>query len=95
MRPSDPDANQFQEVQIAVDASRDGLRFISRLGHWYVGMGLLVNFPYSRTESLKWDYLGRVVRLEQLDDGCLSVALRYMSRFNLPSYSTPAWRQFR
>lgn len=69
-----------EEVRTTVNVSRDGLYFTTALKHYYVGMWLLLTFPYSPVDPIKTEEIGKVVRLERLADGRVGVAVQFLSR---------------
>ena len=79
VRPLNPRQKQLEEVSNALNFSRKGLYFTTRLNHYYVGMGLLVTIPYCSVATLRRKYLGEVVRVEHLADGRQGVAVRFLS----------------
>lgn len=80
LRPSDPREHAFDDVRSSVNASSRGVYFTTWCGSYRVGMPLLVTFPCSPVPAvLNVDYLGRVVRLEQLSDGRLGVAVELLA----------------
>lgn len=93
LRPSDPSVKHFEEVRLTFNASCDGLYFTTRHKSYYKGMRLFVTFPYSSVEALNCEYLGYVVRIDQLTDGRLGVAVQLLSTINLAALGTRASRQ--
>ena len=72
VRPSDPQEERFEDISKTVNASRKALYFITGRDSYYIGMRLYVTLPYS-------EYLGQVVRIEQLEDGRRGVAVQLLS----------------
>ncbi len=61
-----------EELQTTVNISRDGLYFITSLEHpYYPGMRLMVTSPFAPE-------IAEVIRVEQLADGCVGVALQFL-----------------
>jgi hypothetical protein len=87
VRPSQPMAEGFEEVLSTVNAARDSLYFIGWKNSYNVGMRLFITFPYSsRADPIKSEYLGQVVRVEQLDGGRRGVAVRLITTINLTEW---------
>ncbi len=78
VRPLDP--NYKEEVQTTLNASRSGLYFTTRAGHYYLGMLVRVTFPYAGFDPCHSEYSGEVVRVEELEDGRFGVAVRIYLR---------------
>ncbi len=74
--PFEPRYRHLREVAKVKNFTRDGLYFTTRLKHYFVGMKLLVTFPFCRQAPALRDFLGSVVRIETLADGTFGVALR-------------------
>ena len=60
-----------EELQTTVNISRDGLYFITSLGDYYPGMRLMVTWPFAPE-------IAEVIRVEQLADGCVGVAVQFL-----------------
>ena len=60
-----------EELQTTVNISRGGLYFTTSLEHYYEGMRVMVTSPFPPE-------IGEVVRVEQLADGCLGVAVQFL-----------------
>ena len=78
IKPSKPECarpksryGHVQELQTTVNISSGGLYFITSLEHYYKGMKLMVTSPFPPE-------IGEVVRVEQLADGCLGVAVQFL-----------------
>ncbi len=83
-RPSDPHDKHFDEVRVTVSASPSGLYFNTRRNSYYKGMRLFVTFPYfSASDTMNCDYLGEVLRVDELPDGRYGIAVRLVSSMNL------------
>src|SRR5437899_12360603 len=68
---------RVEEVQTTVNDSGDGLYFLTSLHHYRVGMLTAVTFPYSPTDPVKTEEIGEVVRVEQLADGQMGIAIKF------------------
>ena len=78
LRPFDPRYACLEEVQTTLNFNRDGLYFTTWLEQYFLGMRVLVTFPYCSEASARLEYLGKVVRMERLADGRLGVAVQFV-----------------
>jgi len=76
--PFEPKYRHLQEVRKIKNFTRDGLYFLTHLTHYFIGMKVLVTFPFDDKAPVQNDYLGSVVRLERLSSGMIGVALRFV-----------------
>lgn len=76
--PFDPRFTEIEDVGQVVDFTRDGLYFITCMPHYFVGMRLIVTFPYGDNISAHRKFLATVVRLEHRDDDRRGIALRFL-----------------
>jgi hypothetical protein len=84
VRPSEPRDDHFEDVPISVNASRDGLYFVSRLHSYYPGMRVFVTFPYSSPhDPMNCEYVAQVLRVEKLEGGKTGVAVHLKMSLNL------------
>jgi PilZ domain len=85
LRPSDPEQEQqFDQILKTLNTSRNGLYLTAERSCYREGMRLFITFPYSATmPSLHSEYIGQVVRLDQLEDGHHGVAIQLLSSMNL------------
>lgn len=84
VRPSDPKDPNFEEVQQTLNASREGLYFATKRGSYYVGMRLFITFPYSSpTDPINCEYIGEVLRVEQLGNSRYGIAVHLLSTINM------------
>ena len=84
VRPSEPRDDHFEDVPVSVNASRDGLYFVSRLHSYYPGMRVFITFPYSSPhDPMNCEYVGQVLRVEKLDNGKTGVAVHLQMSVNL------------
>jgi len=78
--PSIPRGELFEEIGTASHVSREGFYFLASRRHYEEGMRLLVTLPYHYPrESGDHSYLAQVVRVEQLANGQLGVAVQILS----------------
>jgi hypothetical protein len=84
VRPSEPRDDHFEDVPVSVNASRDGIYFVSRLQSYYPGMRVFVTFPYSSPhDPMNCEYVGQVLRVEKLENGKTGVAVHLKMSVNL------------
>ena len=91
VRPSDPLEQHFEDLPISVNASKEGIYFVSRRkACYYKGMRVFVTFPFSsQHDPLNCEYVAEVVRVEELPNGKFGVAVHLKMSMNLSSPSTP------
>jgi hypothetical protein len=78
VRPFDARFAEIEDVGQVVDFTRDGLYFRTSMPHYFVGMRLIVTFPFGEKVSAHRKFLASVVRLEQLEKDCLGIAVRLL-----------------
>jgi hypothetical protein len=78
VRPFDPRFEGIEDVGQVVDFTRDGLYFRTCMPHYFLGMRLIVTFPYGDKISAHRKFLVTVVRLEHRGDGSRGVAVRFL-----------------
>ncbi len=80
VRPSGPDDDHFEEVRSMRDLSRSGFYFITERVSYRPGIELHVVPAFG---CLNLEYLGEVVRVEQLPGGEFGVAVRLLRVENM------------
>lgn len=78
IRPFDARYAEIEDVGQVMDFTRDGLFFLTSMPHYYVGMRLIVTFPYGDKVSAHRRMLATVVRLDHLEGGARGVAVRVL-----------------
>ncbi len=78
VRPFDARFADVRDVGEVIDFTRDGLFFTSCMPHYFVGMRVLVTFPFGEKVSAHKKFLGSVVRVEDRANGCAGVAVRFV-----------------
>lgn len=78
VRPFDARFMEIEDVGQVVDFTRDGLYFKTAMPHYFVGMRLIVTFPFGEKVSAHRKFLATVVRLEHLESGSRGVGLRFL-----------------
>jgi hypothetical protein len=79
VRPSEGDADPFEELPITTNVSKRGIYFHTNLEHYRVGMRLSVTSPFTFVnDPMRSEYLAEVVRVEQLADSRFGIAIRLL-----------------
>ena len=80
VRPSEGRYEPFEDVRTTLNVTSDSLYFTTRRQNYHPGMRLHVTFPCSPVPAaLNVDYVGEVVRVEDLGDGSHGVAIRLLT----------------
>ena len=86
VRPSEPRDEHFEDLPTSVNASREGIYFISRRNTYYKGMRVFVTFPFSSAhDPMNCEYVAEVVRIEELPNSKLGVAVHLKMTMNYGS----------
>jgi hypothetical protein len=86
VRPSEPRDDHFEDLPISVNASKDGIYFVTRLKSYYKGMRVFVTFPFSSPhDPMNCEYVAQVVRVEELPNGKFGVAVHLQMSVNYNS----------
>lgn len=78
VRPFDARFAEIVDVAEVIDFTRDGIYFATCMPHYFVGMRLLVTFPFGKKVSTHKKFLGNIVRLENRPDGGIGIAVRFV-----------------
>ncbi len=79
VRPSEGDAEHFEELPISTNVSKRGIYFHTNQQNYRVGMRLFVTYPFTFiNDPMKSEYLAEVVRVDQLDNTRFGVAIRFL-----------------
>jgi hypothetical protein len=85
IRPSDP---QFtEEICTTANVSRGGLYFTTPTKHYFVGMNVVVTLNFGPDDTRHREQIGDVVRVDQLADDMVGVAIRILMHNNPGIYS--------
>jgi hypothetical protein len=80
VRPSNPEEDDFEDISVSINASRDGVYFSSKRESYRVGLRLFVTYPYGEAhDPSNREYVAEVVRVETLREGTFGIALRLLS----------------
>jgi hypothetical protein len=86
VRPSEPRDEHFEDLPISVNASKDGIYFVTRLRAYYKGMRVFVTFPFnSPHDPMNCEYIAEVVRVEELPKDKFGVAVHLRMSVNYGS----------
>jgi hypothetical protein len=69
---------EIEDIGQVVDFTRDGLYFKTSMPHYFVGMRLIVTFPFGEKVSAHRKFLATVVRLERLENQSRGIAVRFL-----------------
>jgi len=78
IRPFDARFAEIVDVGEVIDFTRDGLYFATSMPHYFVGMRLLVTFPFGEKVAAHKKFLGSIVRLEDRPNGIVGIAVRFV-----------------
>ena len=78
VRPFDARFAEIVDVGEVLDFTRDGLFFKTCMPHYFMGMRLLVTFPFGEKITAHKKFLGSVVRMETRADGSVGIAVRFL-----------------
>jgi hypothetical protein len=68
----------IEDVGEVIDFTRDGLYFTTRMPHYFIGLRLVVTFPFGDKVVAHRKFLGSIVRTEDLGGGKSGVAVRFL-----------------
>lgn len=78
VRPFDARFAEIEDVGEVADFTRDGLFFKTAMPHYFVGMRLIVTFPFGERASAHRKFLASIVRMEHLDSDTRGIAVRFL-----------------
>lgn len=78
VRPFDARFMEIEDIGQVVDFTRDGLYFKTPMPHYFVGMRLIVTFPFGEKVSAHRKFLATVVRLEHIENDSRGIAVRFL-----------------
>jgi hypothetical protein len=78
VRPFDARFAEIVDVAEVIDFTRDGIYFATCMPHYFVGMRILVTFPFGKKVSTHKKFLGSIVRLENRPGGSVGIAVRFV-----------------
>jgi hypothetical protein len=87
VRPSLPMRDNFDDVARTLNASRTGIYFAARRAEYCKDMRLFVTYPFSTTPgTLNQEFVGRVVRIDELGDGRRGIAVELLTPLQVTAY---------
>jgi hypothetical protein len=78
IQPFDARFIDIIDVGEVSDFTRDGLYFSTCMPHYFMGMRLIVTFPFGDQASAHKRFLATIVRMEDREDGSRGVAVRFL-----------------
>jgi hypothetical protein len=79
VRPSDPEAEHFEELPFTLNVSKHGLYFHTNRTDYHTGMRLFITYPFTfANDPMKVEYLAEVLRADQLGNNRIGVAVRLL-----------------
>jgi hypothetical protein len=78
VQPFDARFIDIIDVGEVSDFTRDGLYFSTCMPHYFMGMRLIVTFPFGDQASAHKRFLATIVRMEDRPDGNRGVAVRFL-----------------
>lgn len=78
VQPFDARFIDIIDVGEVSDFTRDGLYFSTCMPHYFMGMRLIVTFPFGDQASAHKRFLGTIVRMEDREDGNRGIAVRFL-----------------
>ena len=83
VRPSDPKDDHFEDQPVSLNASKEGIYFITRQPNYYKGMRVFVTFPFSSPhDPMNCEYVGEIVRIEPQPNGKYGIAVHLLMTVN-------------
>ena len=79
VRPSEPHRADFDEIMPTKNAAVDSFYFTTKNQTYRAGLRVFVTYPYSEEPgSLNREFLGQVVRVDELDHGRRGIAVQLL-----------------
>jgi hypothetical protein len=78
VQPFDARFIDIIDVGEVSDFTRDGLYFSTCMPHYFMGMRLIVTFPFGDESTAHKRFLAIIVRMEDHTDGSRGVAVRFL-----------------
>ena len=90
VRSSEPRDEHFEDLPISVNASKEGIYFVTRRPNYYKGMRLFVTFPFtSPHDPMNCEYVAEVVRVENLPNNRFGIAVHLKMTMNYTAGAPP------
>ena len=78
VQPFDSRFIDIIDVGEVSDFTRDGLYFATCMPHYFMGMRVIVTFPFGEQASAHKRFLATIVRMDDRDDGNRGIAVRFL-----------------
>jgi hypothetical protein len=79
VRPSEPTAEEFDEILPTLNASRNSVYFVPQNGIFALNMRVFVTYPYATDPgSINQEFLGTVTRVDKLPGDKQGVAVHLL-----------------
>jgi hypothetical protein len=78
VQPFDARFIDIIDVGEVSDFTRDGLYFSTCMPHYFMGMRLIVTFPFGDESTAHKRFLATIVRMEDRTDGSRGIAVRFL-----------------
>src|ERR1700746_1828558 len=78
VQPFDARLIDIIDVGEVSDFTRDGLYFFTCMPHYFMGMRLIVTFPFGDQASAHRRFLATIVRMDDRPDGNRGIAVRFL-----------------
>src|SRR5512136_203500 len=79
VRPSEPGLTDFDEILPTQNSALDSVYFVSKNRRYKEGLRVFITYPYADTPgSINRAYLGKVVRVAELDHGRRGIATQIL-----------------
>jgi len=89
VRPSEPRGSDFDEVVETLNVCRTGIYFASSRACYKKDLRLFVTYPYDTGPgAINQEYIGCVVRIDDLPDGRRGIAVHLQMKLNLGARET-------
>jgi len=79
VRPSDPGLPDFDEILPTQNSALDSAYFVTKNQRYKESMRVFITFPYAEEMgSINREFLGKVVRIDELDHGRRGIAVQML-----------------
>jgi hypothetical protein len=80
VRPSDPEEDDFEDISVSINASRQGVYFATRREGYRIGLRVFVTYPYGLAhDPNNCEYVGEILRIDKLPVGNFGIAIRLLT----------------
>lgn len=78
LRPFDARLQEIEEVGQVINFTSDGLYCTTSMPHYFVGMRLVVTFPFGDNVAAHRKFLGLIVRMVDIGNGNNGIGVRFL-----------------